>query len=131
MEIQKYIEEHFAERNKLKNNFHRTLNEYLSTLNIHEAIDLYYEVQKYSINDGIEIGLNVIKKSGKYLEETFVENIELEIWYNGNIETIKLLKEYINKTEDEELKILYEKLYDGIKEKCKTIDWDITNINWE
>ena len=117
----KNIVNYFNNINRLKNEFCENLIDNIGKIDFENAVDIYYELKKYSINLAVEIGLNIIEKEGKYIEETFFENVEIEIWHNGNEETIELLNRYIRKSKNQEVVILYRKLYEILKEKYKKL----------
>jgi hypothetical protein len=115
---------------KLISNKNKALNklvEYIYQLDDYELIDIYYDLKDYSINMAIEFALNIIIMVGKrnikdiYFEETFFENIELELFYNGNDETIKILNEYIQKENNIKVKKIFTQYLDIIVSKYKNL----------
>ena len=95
--------------------------EYIYVLDDYELIDIYYELKNYSLNMAIEFALNIIVMVGKrddkgmYFEETFFENLEIELDKNGNHETIKMLERYVEKENNSMVKKLFEQYLGIIK----------------
>ena len=126
-DIENSIENYFDKIHIINSELNDLLDKYIIENKFDDLVDLYYSIQTYSVNMAIEFALKIIKKEGKYFEETFHENVELEIIYHGNYETGKIIKKFIKETKDE-IRIIYEKLYDILVEKYNKMGLDIDNI---
>ena len=122
------IENYFGNHNRKNNKLNNLIKKYILENSFNNAVDLYYYIKDYSMNMAIEVALMIIKKEGKYLDETFLENVELEISYHGNYETGKILKKYFNESEEEDIKTIYKNIYSILVNKYNGMGLNLENI---